>query len=165
MKGLLCSLIVFLCGIIGISIKAKIYKKYQLFEEINAFLHYISIKIAFFKDIYTDCIYSFLNSQQIQNVGIFKSIAKLIENGDFTQDNFNLVIEKFDLSPSEKVQLYNIFAHIGTTDINSQNLIIQGDIKQLEYNLSNLEKQKKSKADVWAKLGICIGLVLCILIY
>ncbi len=165
MKGLLCSLIVFFCGIIGISIKSKIYKKYQLFAEINAFLHYISIKIAFFKDIYIDCINSFLNSQQLQNADVFKNVAKLIEDGNFTRNNFNLVVAKFDLSSAEQVQLYNAFAHIGTTDINSQNQILQGDIKGLEYNLSVLQKQKKSKADVCAKLGICIGLVLCILIY
>lgn len=165
MKIILCAFITFFCGIIGISAKSKIYKKYQLFAEMNAFLHYITIKIAFFKEIYVDCLYSFVNSQQLENGHIFKSVAKLIESGNFTQNNFNLLIAKYSLSAAEQTQLYNIFANIGATDIDNQKQILQGNIKQLEYSLLCLEKQKKSKADVWGKLGICIGLVISILIY
>lgn len=165
MKILLCTLVTFLCGIIGINIKSKIYKKYQLFAEINAFLHYISIKIAFFKENYVDCLRSFACSQQLKNAPIFKSVSKLIEDGNFTRKNFNLLLTQFGLDDVELNQLFNIFSNIGTTDVDSQKQILQGNIRQLEYNLSVLEMQKKSKADVWGKLGICIGLVISILIY
>lgn len=165
MKILFCALITFFCGIIGINIKSKIYKKYQLFAEINAFLHYISIKIAFFKEIYVDCLHSFINSQQLENATVFKSIAKLIETGNFTQSNFCALLVPYSLNNAEQTQIYNIFSNIGTTDSDGQKQILEGNIKQLEYTLSVLQAQKKSKADVWAKLGICIGLVISILIY
>lgn len=165
MKIVLCAIITFLCGIYGFSVKAKIYKKYQLYADINAFLHYISIKIAFFKDIYADCIYSFVNSQQIQTQELFKSIAQLIENGNLNKNNFSLLLAQYNLTPKEKDEIFNIFSHIGTTDANSQHQILQGDIKWTEYKLTSLKMQKTTTADVWAKLGICIGLVISILIY
>lgn len=164
MKSILGVTIVFLCGFIGLSIKNIIYKKYQFYNEINMFFHYISIKIAFFNDMYADCISNFINSNNLKNKFFFECLLNIIINSELTKENFNKAIN-ISLSIHEKEELFTMFSSIGTTDIQNQNIIISGNIKQLELKLSQLSQLKKTKGDVFGKLGICIGLVICILIY
>ncbi len=164
MKSILCVLVVFLCGTIGINIKNTIYKKYQFYAEINAFFHFISIKIAFFNELYADCILNFINSNNLKNKKFFTELLGLINDNNLTKDNFKKIINN-SVTTQEKEDLFNMFSAIGTTDIQNQNTIISANIKQLELKLNQLSQLKKTKGDVFGKLGICIGLVICILIY
>lgn len=165
MKLFLCVIIVFLSGLIGANIKNEICKKYQIFKEIHAFLQFASIKIAFFKDYYADFIKEFINSQQLKNKQIFNLVLKLINSNNFTLENFSKSVAKYNLDNEETKLLYNIFSSIGSTDIINQEQILQGNIKQIEYKISELDEQKKHKGNMASKLSICIGLVICILIY
>lgn len=165
MKIFLCAIIAFFSGLIGINIKNAIYKKYQLFAEINAFLHFISIKIAFFQDVYADCLNNFIQTNQLKNKEFFAEICSLIKNSNLSKENVLKSLKNLGLTADEQVEIYNIFASIGTTDITNQKQILQGNINQIEHKLNVLNQLKKTKGDVASKLSICIGLIICILIY
>lgn len=155
----------FFSGLIGINIKNAIYKKYQLFAEIYAFLHFISIKIAFFQDVYADCLNNFMQTNQLKNKSFFTEVYSQILTNNLSQENISKCLKNFCLTADEQAEIYNVFASIGTTDITNQKQILQGNIKQIEQKLNVLNQLKKSKGDVASKLSICIGLVICILIY
>lgn len=165
MKIILCASIVFICGIIGITIRNVFYKKHQLFSEINAFLHFILIKIAFFQDVYADCLLNFIKTNKLKNHRVFSDMHKLVKQSNLNKKDFQSCVAKLGLSQTEEDELYNIFNSIGTTDILNQKSIIESNIKHIEYKLVILSEQKKSKGDVASKLSICIGLAICILIY
>ena len=165
MKIFLCAIIVFVSGLIGINYKSVIYKKYQLFSEINAFLHFILIKIAFFQDTYAECLQNFINTQHLKNKNFFQNVLSLIQCGKLTRESMLEHLNNRGLTNEEKVEIYDVFSSIGTTDLLNQNQILNGHIKHLEHKLKMLDELKKTKGDVVSKLSICIGLVICILIY
>ena len=165
MKLFLCIIIVFFCGAVGIGYKNKIYQKYQLFSEINKFLQFISVKIAFFQDIYADFLKNFINTNQLKYENFFDGLQRNIEMGDFSREKCFENLKNINLTKEEELLIYDIFKSIGTTDLDSQRQILRGHIEEIKQKLSELEMQKKTKGDVIGKLSICVGLVICILIY
>lgn len=165
MKLIICMMIVFVSGYLGINIKNQIHAKYLLFVEINAFLHYFLVKIAFFKEVYVDCLKNYIESNNPKYKRFFSNIIDLINNNSLTQKSISDCTKSFNLSQEEQSQIYHIFANIGKTDLANQKKIIEANIALTEQKINYLEQQKKAKGEVSAKLGICIGLVLCILIY
>ena len=164
MKLFLCVIIVFFSGCIGIAVKSSYNKKFQFYSEIDTFLHFISIKIAFFRDIYAECVDSFMGNNQLINKKFFKNFKQLLIDGNFNKNEFFKIID-ISLTDKEKEELFNILYSIGSTDIDNQNNILVGSKKQIENKVEELAKLKKTKGDVIAKLSICVGIVICILIY
>lgn len=164
MKIFLCVIIVFFSGLIGLHVKDKFRKEVVFYNEIHMFLQYISIKIAFFQDVYADCIEAFTNSSALKNQRFFNQLLKLVKSGKLTQENFNSIVE-IELSKQEQEELFQIFSKIGSTDITGQEKLLAGYSEQIKIKKEEIEKYKKTNADIFAKLSICIGIVICILIY
>ncbi len=163
MKFVLCTIIVLFSGIAGLIIKNQIDKKICYFEEINMFLQFLSVKIAFFQNYYADCIRDFIAQHKLKNQQFFENIEALISSSNF---NFQAV-EKLtpQLQPSEQEFVFKIFSSIGFSDIISQQKIIDGLTKQNDLLLAQLKTQKEIKGDPAVKLSLCAGLVIAILIY
>ena len=164
MKIYLCVIIVFFCGLIGVFAKDKINKKIEFYNEIYMFLQYITIKIAFFKDTYSDCIESFINTNTLKNKHFFNSLLQLIKNGQLTKEQCYSIMPQ-ELLQTEKQEIFLMISQIGSTDILGQSELLAGFKEQIKVKIDSACKYKKTKVDVFAKLMICAGIVICILVY
>lgn len=163
MKILLCVIVAFCCGYIGIAISLEYDKKLSFYQELQAFLQILSVKIAFSKDVLADCISSYIQLNKPKNKKFYSVFADMCSAGEVQPS----VVESINvrLTEAEKGELYSLIKNLGTSDVFTQREIIQSGIANCSLKIESCSTLKKSKGDVYKKLGICIGLVISILIY
>lgn len=164
MKIVLCVIIVFCSGFIGISVSSDYAKKLYFYKEFNAFLQFLKAKIAFSKDILSNCIIKFLNTEKLKNKQFFIDLKLLYEQTNLNNETFNNIVAA-PLSDIEKAEIFNIVQELGTSDVLGQIELINNGLCILDKRIEELLIQKKTKGDIFAKLGICVGLLISILIY
>lgn len=164
MKLILCAVIVFCSGYIGLIIKSHYNKKLCFYTEICAFFQYLKVKSAFFKDTLSENISNFVIQNNPSNKVFFTDLDNLIKQTKLNRDSFNNIIN-INLTDPEKQELYNMIFSLTGADIISFNNLVDGYVMQLKTKIENCQTQKKQKGDLSSKLAVCIGLLVCILIY
>ncbi len=163
MKILFCVIIVFCGGYVGIAISHEYDKRLTFFKEFKAFLHFFSIKIAFSKESLFECINLYMDQSKPKNKKFFTAFASNSKVGEFSQDLVKTISAK--LSDAEYKELLAIIKNLGTTDYLSQKDIISSAIADIDLKIDNCMQDKKTKGDIYKKIGVCVGLLACILIY
>ena len=163
MKIIICVTIAFCCGYIGIAISSEYDKKLTFYKELLAFLQILSVKIAFSKDVLADCINSYIALNKPKNKKFYQTLAAMCTTGEINDSVVNSANAK--LTETEKGELFSLIKNLGISDVYTQKDIIQTGIGSCNLKIESCLALKKSKGDVYKKLGICIGLVISILIY
>jgi stage III sporulation protein AB len=155
---------VFCSGSVGVIIKNEFNKKLAYYGEICAFLHLLKAKIAFSRDTIAECIDQFIALQQSKNKAFWAALKNYYNSGENNQDKIFDEL-KISLSSQEKQELWNIFSSLGKLDIDGEQETIQNALINLDIKIKAMEAAKKNKWDFIDKLAICVGILICILIY
>ena len=164
MKIYLCVAIVLFSGLIGASIKNQFNKKIAYFNEIDMFLHFLLIKIAFFKDSMPIAINNFMSINKLKNANFFNELLCIFKTQSLNANQFKNILPNF-ITNEESQQLFNIFYSISICSLEEQNQLINNHIKANYLNIQKYKNLKINKGDIATKISICIGLVISILIY
>lgn len=150
-------------GYVGIKINNEYSKKLEFFVTFKAFLQYILVKIAFFQNKFSDCVLSFVETHKT-NSDFFEKLCELSKSSKLNVEKVSEIIDT-DISDKEKEMVAQFLVAISTSNISNVEKAINGCISEIELNINKYQEQKKTKGELAKKLSICVGLVICILLY
>lgn len=162
MKIIFCIIVMLLCTIIGILISNTYKQKITFFEEFESFLQYLNLKIAFLQDGFSECIKSFIEINNPKS-DFFEQLYDKSRTGQINKEFLLPLLKNIDASSSSSVA--DIIYSITNLDIDGAKKAIISGISFVKDKIEDSKLQYKTKGQIYLKISICIGALICILIY
>ena len=152
-----CGVILLASGYIGLHFKKHYKSRHFLLIEFYKLAEYIRLEINFKKTAITDILKNF-TTENPEIRRIINDIISARQNGKTTEDAL-----KSNLLKDEKKLLIEFFDKLGSKDIESEISDIDLLIGKLKTLTAVTEKDIKHKGDLYFKLSILIGLMVCVI--
>ena len=157
-----CLIIIFIvCALIGYQIKNRYRQQCVLLNQIDSFIDFLYPNINLYKNNLSDIINNYLILQNNKNAKNYKIFHK---NNNLYQIN-NVNIDDIICNKIVKSNLELFFNNIGKLDLDGECERIKNFRKELNKYIINAEKDLKEKGELYFKISLSIGLILCVILW
>ena len=150
-------------GFVGITIKNRITKKYQFFVNFDRFLNYLTINIAFFQKRLTLCVSNFANESSSKDMFYF-DLERCLKANNFSKESVTNLLSK-TLSKQEALQIAEFLIELSSSPEHKVEELISKEQSIIKSKLQEYSQKQKSVGSLAQKLSLCVGAIICILIY
>ena len=163
MTIVLILIIIFCFGLLGYKLSSFYINRKKFFSSLHQLLSSLELDVAFSQDKLKNLInknIESISSNDLKN--ICRNYCEFLDRKEKIDKNFfdNVKILKKD----EKELLYSIFSSLGRFDAYSQSREIKTYIIKINEYYANANDECKKYAGLFVKLGIIIGILVCLLI-
>lgn len=157
MKYLLCIGLIAGFGVIGLCIRSHLFQRVQFYKELMGFIDKFIINVNFIQLNFIDCLDEEINRSS--------SLSKifLLYKTKFIDEQLVEDIKISYLHDSEINETFSLLNSIGSTDIENQIAILNGEKMKLEEKLNACSTSFNKYGGMSVKLSVVVGCLLALI--
>lgn len=154
-------LIILIFGLIGYEIKRKYIEQKNTLLFFKSFIEYLKLNITLYKSNIDEIINNYKIMQNNKNA---KYVNLFLKNSNL---NANIVknINKCIIEKDVKYLIETYFFNLGKENIDGENKKAETILKSINDSLLRINKEIKTKGDLYFKLMLALGIVVVILLW
>ena len=151
--------------LIGVSLKSRLSYRVDLLKEVYDFLLYIKRNLNYDMPALSDLFCQYGTEWGCGLIGV---ISDSLENDEpfekIVEHSFSAAEIMNTLNDSEKNYLKNVFLQLGSSDSESQLMLIDSAAAQLECMIKESTEEKDRKSRVYMSVSVYSGMIIAILL-
>ena len=161
MKIFIMISILLVCSLIGYQVKNKYVLQKEFLNYIKSFVEYYELNVSIFKNNIVEIINNYLIMQNNKNA----KFDKLFEKNNNLQQ-FNKKLCKTYICDSDIIFAINsYFNNIGKSDLKNESEKNKNFLNLLNFWTAESDKEIKDKGELYFKLWLTLGVVVCIVLW
>ena len=150
---------------IGASLKKRLSDHVAELKETADFLIFAKRMIGYDMPLLADLFFQY---EKEKSCGIIAAAAENLRSGESYEESvkkaFELPSSECTLTERERQKICGFFMQLGSSDIQSQHLLIDSALNQIEDMTAEAENEKERNSGVYMSAAVYIGVTLAILI-
>lgn len=154
-------LIIIIFGLIGYEIKRKYIEQKNILLFFKSFIEYLKLNITIYKSNVDEIINNYKIMQNNKNA---KYVNLFLKN-DNLKANIIKNINNYFSDKDIKILIETYFFNLGKEDIDGESKKAEVILKAINDSLAKINKEIKTKGDLYFKLMLTLGVVMVVLLW